>query len=154
MDIKFVTSNRLAWVKIGLVLGGITLLCHQSDRYFRQTNPGIGAIRTSPVRNEGKKVQFPAKKIIETGEDRFTLVSNRIPLMVRAEGSWKEGQFVSVHGTVKQGEVMATRVKVFPGYRWKRGLVYLTSLLVMSALLFGLLRRTDLPQGVILPRDE
>jgi hypothetical protein len=154
MGTNFLTGNRLAWLKFGLVLGGITLLCYQADRHFRKTYPGIGSIRTHPERNEGKEVQFLAKKIVHAGKDQFTLVGDRIPITVRAKGSWKKGQFVTVHGTVKQGEVLATRVKLFPGYRWKRGLVYLVSLLVMSALLFGFLRRTNLPQGVILPRDE
>ncbi len=154
MIARIIVGNRLAWLKFGLVLGAVTLLCHQADRYYGKKNPPIGEIRAHPDLHEGQRIELNAKKIQEVKGGTFTLMSNRISIRVHAPGTWNTGEYVVVHGIVRKGEIQARTIQRVPGYRWKRGLMYGVSLLVMIALLAGLVRRTDLENGLFLPRDQ
>lgn len=153
MIARIIFGNRFAWLKFGLALGIVTLLSHQAEWYYSENNPSIGAIREAPDRHEGKKIDLPVRKIEEAGEGTFLLVDDRIPIRVRAPGTWTAGEYVVVHGTARGGEIEAGKVRRIPGYPWKRGLVYGFSVLVMAAILVGLLRHMDLRKGIFLPRN-
>lgn len=141
-------GDRFAWLKVGLALGAVTLLCGLGSRVYGTRYPSAGAIRRNPERFEGRTTVLPPAAIRRSGIDSFLVHT----VEVRSKGTWKEGEMVAVRGIVRGGAIEAETVRRLPGYLWKRGVMYGVSALTAFVILTQLLRRTRLRDGLFVSR--
>jgi len=146
--VRILWSDRASWLKVGLVLTAVAGLCWEANRRLGPGYPSLGRIREYPEETQGQTAQIPPSVVREGGTDRFVLERDEVTLVVHARGRWNAGEIVAVRGRAEKGELIAEMVRPYPGYRWKRGLVYGFSLLAALFVAWRLLRRTDLARGI------
>jgi hypothetical protein len=145
---RFLWSDRGSGWKVGVTILIVTALCWYAHRAIGPRYPSIGEIRANPTLHEGRVTILPPTPLASGGEGAFHLEKNGSLLEIRAKGSWSKGEFVGVRGIVHNGAVDAEIAHRYPGFTWKRSVMYGVSILLSLFLLGRLLRRTDLRHGI------
>ncbi|HEX7901404.1 MAG TPA: hypothetical protein VF950_26835 [Planctomycetota bacterium] len=128
-------SDRFWGLKAALAAAAFAALCRWSDVQVRQADPPVESV---PLRSEllrGRVVHVSAKEVTASHPDWVEVLTaaGTIRLIGQTSPAAKPGDILSAVGTVAgPREIRADRLRLHPGYAWKRPLNYAVSFLALA----------------------
>jgi hypothetical protein len=131
-------SDRFWWAKVALAAAAFAGLCRWSEIQVLQADPPVESL---PLRSDvllGRVVHVNSKPVLASHPEWVEVLTAAGPIRVLGQSSpaARPGDVLSATGRVAgPREVRADRVRLHPGYDWKRKLNYAVSALTLIVFL-------------------
>ena len=140
-------SDRLRWLKAALAAAAFVALCRQAKIDTDRAEPSLQRMPTSFDTLRGRRIAASTRRVAAADPDWIEIHSEAGPIRILGQTSpaARPGDVVSTVGEiVGPREIRPDRLRLHPGYAWKRPLNYAVSLLVLVAFLAWAIRRFQL----------
>ncbi len=140
-------SDRLRWLKALLAAAAFVALCRQSKTDADLAEPSVERMPTSFDTLRGRRIVAATRRVAAADPDWIEIHTSVGPIRLLGQSSpaARPGDVVSAVGTiVGPREIRPDRLRLHPGFAWKRPLNYTVSALVLALFLAWAVRRFQL----------
>jgi hypothetical protein len=145
MDALF--SNRLRVVKVLLAAAAFAALCRQAGVEIGRAHPEIELMPAHFDALRGRTVIAVGRRVSASDAEAIEVATLAGPIRILGQTSppARPGDVVSATGdVVGPREIRPTRLRLHPGFAWKRALNYAVSALTLAVFVLWALRRFGL----------